>query len=805
MIEIRNKRIVIDGEPRIILCGEIHYFRLDPEDWQDRIDKLKAAGCNAVASYVPWLCHEPAEGEFDFTGRTHPRLNLVRFIDLCRENGLYFFVRPGPFIMAEMKNEGLPYWVYEKHPEIVPVGWDGRPAPTKTVDYLAPGFLEASRNWYRAVMGVIAPRLYTKGGNIIAVQLDNEIGMLSWVSNSPDLTEHVLGDFAAWLKERYSAAELARRYPFDADDADARRIGIRSPQESFAPQLMRDLGYYMRSRFARYVAILRSYAEECGVRDVPFVVNIHGTSGGRGFTYPIGISQLYEAYTQSPGYLSGSDIYFGDLTMETFQDLYLINAFMDAVHTPDQPLTSVEFNCGDGNFGETLGGRYDPSAADFKLRMCIVQGNRLINYYLMAGGTNPRLPVPVGDGNDRIAFTGERHGFAAPISPEGELNYTFPRMARGNRAVMAAAEKLARMDEERDGVRFAFIPDYYMTESRYPESEAMSEIVRNLEANRAYGAWEIMGRAMLLAGYRFGAADIQNKPLDPRDTPALALPSARYMHGDIQRKLADYVRAGGKLLVYGELPTYDMCAEPCTTLIDALGVKVTGELRATQEFHLSIVADHWAATRPEVRSGRAQTFDCGRHTPILRICGSGEVCGFDAEVGAGRAIVIGCAYRCDIALFRTALERLGVRAGLTHDAAVHGIFMTSTASAEGERFLHLLNLDGLDKTLHVLENGRPLFDGRELLLQSKDGVMLPLNVTFGGIKIVYATAEIVGAADDRLEFRLTQPADVIVLETARRLIPDADFTIQREGEGGRILITSKKHAKVDDRLTLRFV
>ena len=64
--------------------------------------------------------------------------------------------------------------------------------------------------------------------------------------------------------------------------------------------MLRDLGYFMRDRFARYVATLRTYAEECGVTGVPFVINIHGTDRGRGFTYPIGISQLYEAYTQAP-------------------------------------------------------------------------------------------------------------------------------------------------------------------------------------------------------------------------------------------------------------------------------------------------------------------------------------------------------------------------------------------------------------------------------------------------------------------------------------------------------------------------
>jgi beta-galactosidase len=89
---------------------------------------------------------------------------------------------------------------------------------------------------------------------------------------------------------------------------------------------------------------------------------------------------------------------------------------------PDQPLTSIEFECGDGNYGMTLGGRYDPSAADLKTRMCIAQGNRMINYYLFAGGINYRLEQRPNDGNDRIAFTGERHGFAAPLSPEGELN-----------------------------------------------------------------------------------------------------------------------------------------------------------------------------------------------------------------------------------------------------------------------------------------------------------------------------------------------------------------------------------------------
>ncbi|MBW8351344.1 beta-galactosidase [Bacillus sp. IITD106] len=802
MIEIKNKQILIDGKPQLIMCGEIHYFRLDRADWQDRIDKLKLSGCNAVATYVPWVIHEFEEGKIDLTGETRPELDFKAFVDLCEENGLYFFVRPGPFIMAEMKNEGLPFWVYEKHPEIIPTGWDKQPATTKTIDYLHPGFLRDVKNWYRAVMEIVEPKLYPNG-NVIAFQLDNEIGMLSWVSNCPDLTDFVLDDFAAWLLSSYDEETLAKRYPFNIVEKEVRNDAIRSPHESYSLELMKDLGYFMRNRFARYIAVLRDYAEEFGAKDIPFVVNIHGTGGGRGFTFPIGISQLYETYTQGPGYLSGSDIYFGDLTVETFQDLYLINGFMDSVHLPDQPLTSVEFNCGDGNFGNNLSGRYDPSAADFKTRMCIAQGNRLINYYLFAGGRNYRFDSSRGDGNDRIAFTGEHHGFAAPVGPEGKLNYTFPRMARSIKTMMAVSDKLAAMDEERDNISFAFIPDYYMTEYYYPASEKMRQVLSNIEANRAYSSWESMGRALLLLGYRFGAIDIQNKPLSVDDTEVLALPSAKYMAANIQRKLVDFLAAGGRVLLYGELPQFDMEGTPCTILADALRIKAVGEKRDSSEYYLSLNTLSWAAPRPETRTHFAEVLESDSATPLLSVYGTDEVCAYDTVVGKGRAVVVAAAYPCDLAFYKKVFAQLGAVARLTHDYEDHGIFSTSTANAAGERFIHLLNLDGLDKTLRVYHDGEALFGGRELLLQSKEGAMLPVNVKLNGIgDIVYSTAEIMQVGKNEIEFHLTQAQDVIALRTERTVLDSAEYEV--ELVDGVTFIHSKKHAKVDSQLVVRF-
>ena len=802
MIALTNKQIVIDGKPRIIIAGEIHYFRLERADWQDRLTKLKDAGCNCVASYVPWLCHEFVEGQIDLDGRTRPELDLGAFIDLCKQNGLYFFVRPGPFIMAEMKNEGLPYWVYQKHPDIIPVTWDDTPVPTRTLDYLAPGFLAEVHHWYGAVMPVIAPRLHTNGGNIIAVQLDNEIGMLSWISNAPDLTGYVLSDFAGWLSKRYDDATLKARYPFALANTQVRDAAIRSPGEEYAARLMRDLGRFMRDRFAHYVAALRGYAEEFGVTDVPFVINVHGTDQGRGLTFPIGISQLYEAYTQAPGYVAGSDHYLGDLSMRNFQDLYLINAFMDAVNNPDQPLTSVEFEAGSGDYGGDYSGRNDPSAADFKTRMCIAQGNRLLNYYLFAGGVNYVLDEPVHDGNDRIAFTGERHGVASPVKPEGALNYTYPRLARVVKALMAVEETLAVMKEEHDPVALAFIPDYFMTEYTYPGSEGMRAIVTNLAANRGEDAWAVVVRAMLLGSYRFGAVDIQNRPLDPRTTPALVVASARYMSRDVQQKLVDYLMAGGGVLLYGEAPLFDMEAEPCAILIDALGLTPTRTRRDETFYYLSLTAEGWAVPRPETGTRFAQGFETTKGAVLMRVVDTGEACGFDITVGRGRAVVITTTFTPDISFFKTALEKLGAAAAFSHDCIEYGIFMTSSASPDGQRFLHILNLDAFTKDVRLAEDGKGLLDGHALALGPREGLMLPLNVAFGDVRIVYATAEITRVMESGIEWRLTQERDVIALETGRRIVPSEDYTV--ESRDNVTLITARKHAALDDRLTVRW-
>lgn len=51
-LTLGEKEFFLDGKPFRILSGAIHYFRVVPEYWKDRLLKLKAMGLNTVETWV---------------------------------------------------------------------------------------------------------------------------------------------------------------------------------------------------------------------------------------------------------------------------------------------------------------------------------------------------------------------------------------------------------------------------------------------------------------------------------------------------------------------------------------------------------------------------------------------------------------------------------------------------------------------------------------------------------------------------------------------------------------------------------
>ena len=167
-ISVNNYYIEKSGKPFIPVIGEFHFSRYPKQYWEESILKMKAGGLNVVASYVFWNIHEREEGKFDWSGN----LDLRNFIELCGKHNLNVIIRIGPFGHGEMRNGGLPDWLY------------GRPFDVRSNDE---GYLNYVSRFYSEISRHVHGKFYQDGGPIIGIQLENEFqhSAAPWEINYP--------------------------------------------------------------------------------------------------------------------------------------------------------------------------------------------------------------------------------------------------------------------------------------------------------------------------------------------------------------------------------------------------------------------------------------------------------------------------------------------------------------------------------------------------------------------------------------------------------------------------------------------
>ena len=83
-LEYNREGFLLNGEPFRIVSGAMHYFRIVPGYWEDRLLKLKQCGFNTVETVTCWNLHERKEGVFDFSGI----LDLEKYIETAKKLGL---------------------------------------------------------------------------------------------------------------------------------------------------------------------------------------------------------------------------------------------------------------------------------------------------------------------------------------------------------------------------------------------------------------------------------------------------------------------------------------------------------------------------------------------------------------------------------------------------------------------------------------------------------------------------------------------------------------------------------------------
>ena len=155
-IEVNSYYMSIDGRPVIPVLGEFHFSRYPAEQWEDEILKIKAGGVTVIPTYIFWSIHEEREGEFDWSGDR----DLRRFVELCAKHDMPVIVRIGPFCHGEIRNGGIPDWIFAK------------PLDIRTDD---PLYLKYVDRLYGEIARQLDGLWYKDGGPIIGCQLENEL------------------------------------------------------------------------------------------------------------------------------------------------------------------------------------------------------------------------------------------------------------------------------------------------------------------------------------------------------------------------------------------------------------------------------------------------------------------------------------------------------------------------------------------------------------------------------------------------------------------------------------------------------
>uniref|UniRef100_A0A8W7K9V4 Glycoside hydrolase 35 catalytic domain-containing protein n=1 Tax=Anopheles albimanus TaxID=7167 RepID=A0A8W7K9V4_ANOAL len=182
-IDYDNDTFVMDGKPFQYVAGSFHYFRALPQSWRPILRSMRAAGLNAVTTYVEWSLHNPKENEYNWDGMA----DIVHFIELAVQEDLYVILRPGPYICAERDMGGFPAWLLHKYP--------GIQLRTNDINYL-----REVRSWYAQLFSRLTRFMYGQGGPIILVQVENEYGSyfacdhkyLNWLRD--ETARYVKGD-----------------------------------------------------------------------------------------------------------------------------------------------------------------------------------------------------------------------------------------------------------------------------------------------------------------------------------------------------------------------------------------------------------------------------------------------------------------------------------------------------------------------------------------------------------------------------------------------------------------------------------
>lgn len=560
----------LDGVPRFLVSGDYPYYRDDPASWPVQLDAIKSMGIDTVSCYIPWRHHAIPQPDgtilHDFEGSTRPSRNVIRFLELIREKGMHVIAKPGPFIHAETVYGGLPDVTCPRNnPAIVPSrnAWGhenkwffmfGKPLPSP----LDEPFVSMVKDYMKRV-GEVLQRFVHPSGPVVAIQILNE-GIYSQGNISLDNFEYAPGGvhaFRAFLQEKYgtidafNAAHGTRCKTFD-DIPPPRPRGIkriRSPRDALA---IVDWGEFAT---VYYNAVMDAYLEGLhaggpATRDLPVVINTNPPSTAKQGADTFLVRMVPESMHAHYGYTNWIGV-VPHREDSFYRYMILVKRFKGM---------NLEENWGFSEY-------YDPLYAFghvsyYQTLLAMAFGTTGFNVYTAAAtsswypdldGSDPPYPKSA-----PVAESGVKRDKCALIEFITTLAAT---SGLGSKLATATSNSTMHLGLY---IPYATLHSWIGNDVKRWRKAGFSQ-----QPSVAEHAWTGFHLAAEHAGLDYTPVNVEDAAsidalVASRGT--LLLVSGGFLAREVQDRLASLVKAGGRLVIAGTLPSMDDRFQPCTTL-----------------------------------------------------------------------------------------------------------------------------------------------------------------------------------------------------------------------------------------------
>ena len=538
----------LGGKDSFFVSGEFHYFRVPKEDWRRRMRLFQAAGGNTLATYVPWLIHEPEEGTILFDDVSYR--DLTDYLKTAQEEGLQVVLRPGPYSYSELLNSGMPSWLVDNYDALMAKNIQGNTFHPDTISYLHPLFLEKVRPFYRAFANTVRPFMAQNGGPVCMLQVDNELGGVHIWRGSLDYNRQTMGigipggRYPRFLEKRFLTIEALNKF-YNTDFADfsaVMPVAKADQADIFSCRRAKDYYDFYCGTLAEFATLLKQWMLEDGLSG-PFCHNSANPGMNSMF--------LETVDAMGDGFLLGSDHYYTlhhGWAQNNPTPRYALRTFYsnELMRLMGMPPTVLEMP--GGSPSDT------PPILKEDLLACymsnLAMGMKGVNFYIYTGGPN----VP-GTGE-----TCDIYDYNALVRANGQLNDTYTALREFG--TFLAQNGWMQRSSLASSVQIGFEWDTTRTQGLDYQKQPFS-----LSAS-----WDFLQHGIL-----YGLFCSSHRPnLQPLDRPLdiskpLLVASASAMSQTAQENIIDFVKKGGRVILIGAMPETDLNYAPCTALKEFLG------------------------------------------------------------------------------------------------------------------------------------------------------------------------------------------------------------------------------------------